>query len=66
MEYDIVEKRGSFYSYKGERLAQGRENAKLALKDSPTICLEVENAIRRASGLPELIDAAPVANPDAA
>jgi recombination protein RecA len=64
VDLDVIEKRGSFYSYKGERLAQGRENAKQALKDNPAICLEVENTIRSASGLPELLDAAPVADPE--
>jgi recombination protein RecA len=47
---DIIEKRGSFYSYKDERLAQGRENAKLALKENPALCLEIENAIRHDVG----------------
>jgi recombination protein RecA len=51
VELDVIEKRGSYYSYKGERLAQGRENAKLALKESPEICLEIENAIRQEVGL---------------
>jgi recombination protein RecA len=54
VELDLIEKRGSFYSYKEERLAQGRENAKLALRENPAVCLEIENAIRQASGLPEL------------
>jgi recombination protein RecA len=53
-EMDIIEKRGSFYSYKDERLAQGRENAKQALRENPAMCLEIENAIRRASGLSEV------------
>jgi recombination protein RecA len=54
VELDLIEKRGSFYSYKEERLAQGRENAKLALRENPAVCFEIENAIRLASGLPEL------------
>jgi recombination protein RecA len=54
VELDIIEKRGSFYSYGDERLAQGRENAKQALQDNPALCLEIENAIRRETGLPEL------------
>jgi recombination protein RecA len=55
---EIIEKRGSFYSYNGERLAQGRENTKQALREKPPLCFEIENAIRRASGLEEV--AAPV------
>jgi recombination protein RecA len=61
VELDLIEKRGSFYSYKGERLAQGRENAKQALIESPALCFEIENAIRRASGLPEIADSGAVA-----
>jgi len=54
VEMDIIEKRGSYYSYKEERLAQGREKAKEALRDDPAMCHEIENAIRRASGLSEV------------
>jgi recombination protein RecA len=54
VELDLIEKRGSFYSYKEERLAQGRENAKLALRENPALCLEIENVIRQASGLPQV------------
>ncbi len=49
----FIEKKGSFYSYRGERLAQGRENVKQVLRENPALCLEIENEIRRASGLPE-------------
>jgi recombination protein RecA len=58
VELDLIEKRGSFYSYNGERLAQGRENAKQTMRENPALCLEIENAIRRETGLPEL-DLAP-------
>jgi recombination protein RecA len=54
VEMDVIEKRGSFYSYKDERLAQGRENAKQALRESPALCFEIENIIRRETGLAEL------------
>jgi recombination protein RecA len=54
VELDLIEKRGSFYSYKEERLAQGRENAKQSLRENPALCLEIENAIRRETGLKEL------------
>jgi recombination protein RecA len=49
-----IDKRGSFYVYKDERLAQGRESAKQALKENAALCLEIENAVRRESGLPEI------------
>jgi len=54
VEMDIIEKRGSFYTYKEERLAQGRENAKEALRLNPAMLFEVENLVRVARGLPAL------------
>jgi recombination protein RecA len=54
----LVEKRGSFYLYGDERLGQGRESAKQALREQPVLCLKIENAIRRHRGIAEL-DAAP-------
>src|SRR3954466_705332 len=41
-ENGIVEKSGAWYSFKGERIGQGRENAKDYLKDHPEVCNEVE------------------------
>ena len=52
VELDIIEKRGSFYNYKDERLAQGRENSKDALRDRPDFLEEIEQLIRQAA-LPE-------------
>jgi recombination protein RecA len=54
VELGIVDKRGSYYNYGEERLAQGRENAKQALREAPQLCLTIENAIRRHYNLPEL------------
>jgi hypothetical protein len=62
---DLIEKRGSFYSYKDERLAQGRENVKQVLRENPALCFEIENAIRRETGLSEL-DLAPAFGVDGA
>jgi recombination protein RecA len=45
-ELDIVEKSGSWYSYKGERLGQGRENAKQFIKENPDIKLDIQQQIR--------------------
>ncbi len=42
----LVEKAGAWYSYKGERIGQGRENAKIYLKDNPEVALEIEESIR--------------------
>jgi recombination protein RecA len=54
VEMGIVEKRGSFYSYKDVRLAQGRENAKEVLQQDRAMLREIENQVREASGLPAL------------
>ena len=42
----LVEKAGAWYSYNGERIGQGRENAKIYLKDNPKVALEIEESIR--------------------
>ena len=47
----IVERTGTWYSYKGDRLGQGRENAKLALKDNPELLKKLEAEIREKHGL---------------
>jgi recombination protein RecA len=47
----VVEKSGSWYSFKDERIGQGRENAKTFLKTNPKIALEIEDKIRAANGL---------------
>jgi len=48
----VVEKSGAWFSYKGERLGQGRENAKQTLKDNPEVLKRIENDVRRALGMP--------------
>lgn len=50
-EYDILEKRGSWYSYDDETIAQGRENTKEWLEDNPEQLEEIKSAIRREIGL---------------
>jgi recombination protein RecA len=50
-EIDIVEKSGAWYSYNGERLGQGRENAKLFLRENPEIRAEIYQKIRDHYGL---------------
>jgi recombination protein RecA len=47
----VVEKSGAWFSYKGERLGQGRENAKQTLKDNPEVLKRVENDVKRALGI---------------
>ena len=52
VEANIVQKRGSFYSYDDLRLAQGRENAKGYLAGNENLLYEIENKIREGQGLP--------------
>ncbi|MFI0608158.1 MAG: recombinase RecA [Anaerolineae bacterium] len=52
VQHGIVEKRGSFFFYEEARLAQGRENAKQALKDNADLTLEIENKVRAILGVP--------------
>jgi recombination protein RecA len=47
----VVEKSGSWYSFKDERIGQGRENAKLFLKSNPMVANEIEDKIRGSNGL---------------
>ena len=47
----VVEKSGAWYSYQEERIGQGRENAKIFLKENPSIALSIEDKIRAAHGL---------------
>lgn len=46
VEQEIIEKSGSWFSYNGDKIGQGKENAKLYLKQNPEICAEIENKVR--------------------
>jgi len=48
---EVVEKAGAWYAYKGEKIGQGRENAKLYLEKNPKVAAEIEMAIRTKAGL---------------
>ena len=48
---EVVEKAGAWYAYKGEKIGQGRENAKIYLEQNPKIAAEIEIAIRTKAGL---------------
>ena len=50
---DIVVKSGAWYSYNGEKLGQGKENAKLLLKEKPHLLQEIESLVRKHYNLPE-------------
>ncbi|MCL9660127.1 recombinase RecA [Paenibacillus hunanensis] len=56
-EKDIINKSGAWYSYEGERMGQGRENAKQYLKENPQVALVIENKIRELSNLTTLVEA---------
>jgi len=49
---NIVEKSGSWYSYKTERIGQGRENARQFLKDNKDVMAKIDAEVRKALGLP--------------
>ena len=48
---DIVNKSGAWYAYNGEKIGQGRENAKEYLHQNPAVCQEIENLVRQHYGL---------------
>tara|TARA_B100000902_G_scaffold79232_1_gene83931 strand:+ start:505 stop:1551 length:1047 start_codon:yes stop_codon:yes gene_type:complete len=48
---DLLEKSGSWYSYKGEKIGQGKDNARDYLKDNPEVSKEIEDLIRDQSSL---------------
>ena len=48
---DLLEKSGSWYSYKGEKIGQGKDNARDYLKDNPEVSKEIEGLIRDQSSL---------------
>jgi recombination protein RecA len=71
----VVEKSGSWYSYKGDRIGQGRDNARQFLKDNPDIRQTVDTELRKVLGLTKpdaavepipITDQAAVARPAAA
>ena len=49
---DIVNKSGAWYQYNGEKIGQGRENAKLFLENNPAVLSEIDAKVRAHYGLP--------------
>ncbi len=49
---NVIEKSGAWYSYQGDKIGQGRENAKLFLRENPDIMADVERRVRQEMGLP--------------
>ena len=50
-EVGIIEKSGAWYAYKGDKLAQGKENVKLLLKNNVDLCSEIEELVREHYGI---------------
>ena len=61
VDLDIVKKSGAWYTYEGEQMGQGRENAKQFLTDNPEIMVEVSELVRNQMGIG---DDAPVGEPE--
>lgn len=53
LQYGVLEKTGTWYSYQGERLGQGRENVKKLLKENKDLAAQIERDIRRKIGFVE-------------
>ncbi len=53
----ILEKSGSWYSYKGEKIGQGKDNARDFLKENADLSVEIENKVRESLGIPLLAEA---------
>jgi recombination protein RecA len=57
VELELIDKRGSYYSYGEERLGQGRENAKNYLRENPELAAELDAHVRAAAGIGSRVDA---------
>ncbi|MGS0758022.1 recombinase RecA, partial [Roseateles sp. GG27B] len=51
----VVEKAGSWYAYQGEKIGQGKDNAREFLRENPAIAREIENKVRESLGVPLLV-----------
>src|SRR5213596_3722577 len=54
VEAKVLEKSGSWYAYNGEKIGQGKDNAREFLKENPDLAVEIENKVRAAVGIPLL------------
>jgi recombination protein RecA len=50
----IVDKSGAWYAYQGEKIGQGRDNAREFLRENPELAIEIENKVRDSLGIPLL------------
>ena len=54
VEAKIIDKAGAWYAYNGEKIGQGRDNAREFLRENPALSLEIENKVRDSLGIPLL------------
>jgi recombination protein RecA len=50
----ILEKSGAWYAYNGEKIGQGKDNAREFLRENPDVAREIENKVRESVGIPLL------------
>lgn len=60
----VLEKSGAWYAYNGEKIGQGKDNAREFLKENPELAIEIENKVRESMGIP-LLPTAEADTPDA-
>ena len=60
--HKFVEKAGAWYAYNGEKIGQGKDNAREYLKEHPAVAAEIENKIRDAVGVAAINGSAPEAD----
>ncbi len=60
VKLDIIDKSGAWFSYNDQKLGQGRENVKLKFKDEPELASEIENKIREAMGMSNIMQMDPI------
>jgi recombination protein RecA len=67
VKLDIIDKAGAWFAYEDTKLGQGRENVKQKFKDEPELALEIENKIKVAMGITNvmIMDTASIADSDA-
>ena len=61
VEHKFIDKSGAWYAYNGEKIGQGKDNAREFLRSNPAIALEIENKIREAVGINAMQSAEPAA-----
>nr|WP_315169301.1 recombinase RecA [uncultured Limnohabitans sp.] len=57
VEAKVIEKSGAWYAYQGEKIGQGRDNAREFLRENPDLAFEIENKVRDSLGIPLLASA---------